>query len=273
MPKRIKKPPVKPEVRRDWLRRYEAGETPPKIAEADEFDVRTVRKHIDLARREREVQEARSTVLRNALEQHYRDLWEAAEKLDSQIAAEKGITLPIDRDRLLGALREHLPRIPLWKNLQRWNGTLDDLANLEKNIRQRLQQETTSNHRLQEVSSQPAGSIANGIVEALVFQMKSWARGWKGLDVGTDIHLKPADKGFVTLQYGSFHMGLVEEHNAERVREVLGDFETKTVHWEETEEMEKLFKRLETLQKNMRDGLAVIILRRIVPGKCKYCPL
>ena len=81
MAKRIRKPAIKPEQRLDWLRRYEDGESPPKIAENDKVDVRTVRKHIEMAKQEREVKEARSMVLRNALELHYRDLCDCAKKL------------------------------------------------------------------------------------------------------------------------------------------------------------------------------------------------
>ena len=41
MTKRIKKI-IKPDQRLDWLKRFRGGESPPKIAERDEVDVRTV---------------------------------------------------------------------------------------------------------------------------------------------------------------------------------------------------------------------------------------
>lgn len=92
MVKRIKKPPVKPEVRKSWLKRHEQGESITDIAVNDQFDVRTVRRHIEQAKQEREVKEARSMVLRNALEAHYSDLCDYAERLSAlttgQTAAE-----------------------------------------------------------------------------------------------------------------------------------------------------------------------------------------
>ena len=111
MVKRIRKPAVKPEVRRQWLRRYEEeGESPPQIARADSYDVRTVRKQIGAERQERERRDARSVVLRHALEQHYADLYSFAQKLDLQLTME-GSTLDMMRgDRMWSALREHLPR-------------------------------------------------------------------------------------------------------------------------------------------------------------------
>ena len=74
-------------------KRYEQGETPPQIAERDEFDVRTVRKHIELARQERDVQQARSGVLRDALENHYRDLLETARNVEKQMSGEVLVSL------------------------------------------------------------------------------------------------------------------------------------------------------------------------------------
>ena len=114
MSKRIKKPTVKLEQRVQWLRRYEAGESAARIADSDEFDVRTVRRHIEEARQEREVREATVMVLRSALENHYADLCRLAEKLDAEIAREEPIYSLLGDDRMLSALKQHLPRSTLW---------------------------------------------------------------------------------------------------------------------------------------------------------------
>ena len=89
MAKRIKKPLVRPEKQREWLRRHEiGGESPMEIAKSDKYDVRTVRKYIELERQERERREARSIVLRQALEEHYRDLCNFAQQLDSEASTD-----------------------------------------------------------------------------------------------------------------------------------------------------------------------------------------
>ena len=57
MAKRTRKPPVKPEKRLEWLHRVDKeGETLVHIAESDNFDIRTVRKHVEAARQEIEPQ-------------------------------------------------------------------------------------------------------------------------------------------------------------------------------------------------------------------------
>ena len=81
-----KRPLVEPAKRREWFKRFEEdGESAAEIARSVGYDVRTVRKQIELMRQERESREARFTVLRQALEKHYADLISFAEKLDSGI--------------------------------------------------------------------------------------------------------------------------------------------------------------------------------------------
>jgi len=274
MGRRSRKPPVKPEVRRAWLRRYEEdGESPPQIAAADSFDVRTVRKQIELARQEREVREARSTVLRNAVESHYRDLCKLAEELDTEIKQDKIIPSQPEDSRMLSALREHLPRSPLWKKLGKWDSVLEEIANLEDDIREQLRGEIEADSRLNEIVAAGENGVIPGMVDALNFQMKNWARGWKGLDIKDNFKVEPVGDGIVNVSCGAFNMDKVKEEHAALIREVLIDFESKIISWELYEKMQKSFTELESLKRGLRDELAIIILRRIVPGRCKYCPI
>ena len=111
MAKRIKKPPVTPEQTLDWLNRNDLGESAPQIAKKDEYDVRTVRSHLRQVKQERERNEARATVLRGALEDHYRDLCNYAFKLDPTSSPNSVIlNLPADDNIMEAALRQHIPR-------------------------------------------------------------------------------------------------------------------------------------------------------------------
>jgi len=275
MGRKSRKPPVKHELRRAWLRRYEEdGESPPQIATADSFDVRTVRKQIEMARQEREVREARSTVLRNAVENHYRDLCKLAEELDTEIKQDKMIIPSQPEDsRMLSALREHIPRSPLWKKLDRWDSVLKEIANLEGDTSEKLREEIKPDSRLKEILAAGEAGVIPGMVRALSFQVKSWAREWEGLDIEVNFRVEPVGDGIVNVSYGAFHMNKVKEEHATTIREVLIDFESKITGWEPYGKMQKLFTELERLKLSLRDELAIIILRRIVPGRCKYCPV
>jgi len=272
MAKRIKKPPVKPEKRREWLNRVEKGETPPQIAERDQFDVRTVRKHVELARLERDVQQARSAVLRDALESHYRDLLEIARSIESQVFTEASVSLEKEQPLMTG-LRQHMPRSPLWEKLRKWNRTLAESAELEGVIRANVQREIEADGRLNEIASQGARGVIPVAVDVLVHQVKEWARGLEGLKIDRDIHLEKATKGRVSMRYGFSHFGEIEESDVETIKGVLIDFESGLKKRPEYLEMEKLYSRLVRLKKDIGEVLTVVLLRRIVPGKCKYCPL
>ncbi len=274
MGRRSRKPPVKPEVRRAWLRRYEEdGESPPQIAAADSFDVRTVRKQIEMARQEREVREARSTVLRNAVESHYRDLCKLAEELDTEIKQDRIIPPQLKDSRMWSALREHMPRSPLWKKLGRWDSVLEEITNLEDDIKAQVREQLESDSRLSEIMAAGDNAGIPGILAALCSQSKSWARGWKGLDIKVNFKVKPVGDGFVRVSYGAFNMDKVKEEHATTIREVLIDFESRIISWELYKKMQKLFTEFKSLRLSLQDELAIVTLRRIVPGRCKYCPV
>jgi hypothetical protein len=59
----------------------------------------------------------------------------------------------------------------------------------------------------------------------------------------------------------------------EIIKAVLIDFESGLKDWPEYLEVEKLFNRLGRLKASILEILTVILLRRIVPGKCKFCPI
>jgi hypothetical protein len=272
MAKRTKKPPVKPEKRREWLNRVEKGETPPQIAESDQFDVRTVRKHVELARLERDVQQARSAVLRDALESHYRDLMETTRNIEGQVFAEALVSLEKDQPLMTG-LRQHMPRSPLWGNLKSWNQTLTELTTLKDTIRQKLVASIKDDRKLNAIVSRGASGIITAIAEVLLFQMQEWSRGREGLEIDCDIHLEKASEGLVSMRYGFSHFGEIGESDAKTIKAVLIDLESGLKKRSEYLEMEKLYSRLARLKKGISEVLTVVLLRRIVPGRCKYCPL
>jgi len=111
------------------------------------------------------------------------------------------------------------------------------------------------------------------MVEALDFQMKSWVRGWKGLEIKDNFKVEPVGGRSVKVSYGAFNMNKVKEEHATAIREVLIDFESKITGCERYGKMQRLFTELKSLKLILRDELAIIILRRIVPGRCKYCPV
>jgi len=274
MKKRIKKPTVKPEQRQDWLGRNERGESASHIAATDGFDERTVRKHIELAKQEREVVEARSKVLRNALEQHYTDLSGFAERLLSRIEQREGIQFSEYDEYLQIALKQHLPRSPIWPNVNKHDGLLKEVAELKNRIKDRAENEVGADNRLKKTLSPDEDGVIPGIIGALVFQADRWSQGYKGLNIDESLITEPAkEDGFITLRYGFSRMNLVREKKVATVRKVLKDFESRIRQWDEFLKLEKAYTEDKRVKQNLKDELVVIKLRRIVPGRCKFCPI
>jgi len=278
MAKRTKKPPVKPEIGRAWLRRNEEnGESPPQIATTDGYDVRTVRKQIETAKQEREAREARSLVLRNALERHYDDLRNLAEKLNSQISGLDNVMPSPDDDLLEAALRQHLPRSPMWSYMLKRQSLQQKSDEQLKKIESVIEQAAKADRRLTPLVTAGLNGVIHGIVTALVAQARQWSHGSMGLNLKDNLAMEPVGEGFVNLHWGFSQMGKMDKEHAEEyvkiVLEVLGDLESNLREWEAYRDLEKTIAEIGRLGRKLREELAVIRLRRIVPGRCKYCPL
>jgi len=277
MAKRIKKPPVRLEQRREWLRRSEMGESVPKIADSDDFDVRTVRKHIELAKQEREVKEARAAVLRNALERHYDDLRKFAETLNSAILGASNIPSSPDDDLMEAALRQHLPRSPIWGYMSKRQNLQQRADEEQQKLEIVIDESVKADRRLNPLINDGLDGIVPGIVAVLVAEAKQWAHGNTGYSLKDSLVTESAGKGLVNPRFGFSHMGIMGVEHSERcvkiVHDVLEDLESRLRDWEDYRNLEKTIAEIGRLGRKLREELAIVRLRRIVPGRCKYCPL
>ncbi len=278
MAKRIKKPLIRPELAREWLRRNEeTGESPPQIAAKDRYDVRTVRKQIELVKQEREVREARSIVLRNALERHYDDLRNIAEKLNSQVLELDNIRSSPDDDFKETALRQHLPRSPIWSHMAKLEGLRSRREEQLQAVKSKVEQMTSTESRLTPLVNAGVNGVIPGIVLALTFEAGQWSHGWKGFNTNDNLIVELTGEGKVSPRYGAYHMGIMSEElfrkHEETLKKVLINLELKLRESEDYRDLEQTISEAGRLQGKLREELAVIRLRRIVPGRCKFCPI
>jgi len=278
MSPRERKPPVKPEKRQEWLERYESGQSPPKIAAADKYDARTVRKHIELAKQEKETKDARASVLRSALERHYADLCRYAERLAGQSSdgyiSEFGAALGMRYEEQLGiALRQHLPRSPIWSLLSQEARLHASKAELIIELGRKIESGVASESRFPANLTDEENGVVPGLIDALKAQAERWADGQNGLNVKDNLISEPAEDGFVSLRYGAYNVGKVRKEHVELVRGAIIDWTALVKDWEEYRRFEKTLRDIKRVKKELGDEIAVIALRRVVPGRCRYCPL
>lgn len=274
MGKHYKKPPVRAEVVRKWLERCEVdGESPPQIAKADGYDVRTVRKQLELMRREREVREARQQVLRQALERHYGDLCAFAEKLKADMSGNvpTDIAWSLKEDPMWQALREHLPRISLWRNIERWLKSIPEFEEAVEKLKERINAEAVSGSSLKFSSSLTQTGLYDGFTNGMLFHLQAVARGWQGLN-GIEPRPVETEHG-VRVERGAFTLALAPEGKVNTVDKLFDAMMDEALDWEEYSRLKRSTDEFLRVKREIHKELTAIILRRVLPGKCLYCPI
>ncbi len=269
--KRIKKPAVTDEQEQDWLRRNQQGESAAQIAEKDKYDKRTVEVHIEHARQEIEAKEMRRLVLRDAVESHYQEMCAVAEKLNPQSTMKDRYLSPKE-EHIKTALRKHLPRSPVWDNLSKLDGlqkAIDDIKNRLENKIDGLK----SDPKLRPFGNRiPA--IMSGVDALFKHQTEQWAQGYSGLDLDVAENPERSSKpSFIIYGIGFTRMGEIDSTEIPIMRAMLKGWQKRIRQWPEYLELEKAYSELKRIEKNLAEDLWAITLRRVLPGRCDYCPI
>lgn len=263
---------VTPETRKKWLQRHEEnGESVLRIAERDIYDVRTVRKQLDLARQEKETRETRLMVLREAAQAHYGDLCKRAADIEAALGGRSSGVIGTE-DRMCLALRQHLPRAPLWKYLGRWNDIQRDLEKTRSDYRTELNDEISKDNGLNMAFGGGERDIS-GMVEVFARQSEFWSQGSIGLEVEYAFKTEPAGEGLVNFRFGAYGIGTGPESLASAIKKALIVFRERLSDFEQYQNLKRLLKELNELIPDIQEELATITLRRVLPGRCKYCPI
>ena len=171
------------------------------------------------------------------------------------------------------AMREHVPRSTLWKNLDRWDALREEIRHVDSDLRRPLEALVGVRSPMKFAESPAEIGLSAGIIDALISHFIFTARGKVGLDKRTDFRLAPADQVTTLIEYGPYTIGRVPNDRVTEVKNLVLDLLSEVTTWEEHHKMSRLFVELERVQHELHDELLVVILRRIVPGRCRYCPL
>jgi hypothetical protein len=288
MGKHYKKSIVYPEKAREWLSRYESGEALKAIALKDHFDIRTVKRQVEEAISDRDIKAVRQTVLRSALEQHFNDFVELAEKIRNMANGGHLINLDPNERSLLDGLKQHLPRSPFWDYLDKYQNNLQKLAELKKNIKDRIENiyivypekkgkivlnpdftmprlvhfgsniDFTINISTAPNIKNKANQIASTVMKthtAKVNQIEPATRETQAVKVD---QIEPATRETQAI--------IEDSYLFDDLREALEQYQ-KTILLP-TDPLD-----LKRLQQQLNGELTTILLRRVVPGRCRYCPI
>jgi dsDNA-binding SOS-regulon protein len=292
------------EKKKGWLEKYEHGETEASIARKEHRDLRTVTKGIEDARMERDLSIARASVVTKAIEAHYADLLNEAERLKKVIstaiststvekktrltqyvAESRGVYESIfpmrDSDRrMTDALLEHLGR--------QWRTRVEDYEGLQNTILEHLQ--VLQNKLTVEASK--------GFHEALGYKVDARGVALSGIGiilrqlqyrqnlVKTDEIIEAykyrceggSAKGTLAVQWGDNEGGcrlidgLKTEKALAKVAPIHKAILDEALKWDETASVRNLIEQRAKLAEQLEDELETRRLQRILPGRCRYCP-
>jgi hypothetical protein len=262
---------VSPEVRQEWLQLFEErGLSPKAIGERyNNYTAVTVRRHLATARQERERRETRFVVLRDAMELHYKDLLQLLERAQATISEEDSIA-EIMRDRRWKALVEHMPKLPLWRLIASWEGKLGEISDAMANIKAMTTTELRTSPGFAEAF---AGLDMPTVSRAFEEQAKAWRNKSRGFDIARDLKITPGEEGMSNVKVRAYDLGECRADQAQAVTQVLLDFREKLHDSSEVKAIGKAEERLKALAPELDEELATAILRRVLPGHCKYCPV
>jgi len=269
---RGKRPTIDLTQRREWFKLHEEeGWTPPQIAKKFGYDVRTVRNYLNIESEEQQQKQATLMVYRDALQAHYHDLSTLAQTLDAQVKRGEPIALISEVNLLMVALHEHMKRTPLLTSIDKWNVHLQKMDDMKKSVQDRIKKEVGSDSPIRDLSPENYKQTIDSLATVLELQFERWVQGLRPFNLKEDFVIESVEGGVIP-RYGAYRFGLMIQESAEVLKKHITDFEVRIKQWKEIMEMQNLLKEKGKLGNELSEELSYIIYRRVIPGKCRYCP-
>lgn len=261
---------IQPEQRLNWLKRFEDGESIFKISVEADIDYRTVKKHIGIARNEKELRDERSIVLRGALERHFSDLAKIVDLMLTDLDMGYAIELTGDDEFLQSALREHIPRSVIWNLIRKWNSSVNSIFDMETRIREQFESKIFSETTLATVNKSKNDELFIRIRSALKPEGKNISHS--GLDIKVLIEKEKA-KLIIATKNVIAAFDILNEKELDVFKKILMKIQKEMETWEEFAEMEIQYGKLVDTYNKLKEQLRIMKWKRIVPGRCRLCPM
>jgi len=296
-----------------WLEQYENGKSEVSIAKEkkNNCDARTVKKGIEEAHRERDAQNARAELIKNALLKHQESLleklrgvlssltlpdkgweplsWYQTENsifskevkpivgIQSYESSDEGEHRKHGEDRLQLMLKQHLKKDKLWKYLALWDKAYaahwSARIKLQHAIADLLRRET--GYKLVDNHESTPPFLYSHNVGQLFFKMtvfNAFNKNAFNKDVKEN-WLKDiiADTAAGNVRYGAGSILAVAPGKEKECKKKLLAAYKKMQELPEIEEVVSSFEELEKAMSKPRDAIEEILLLELIPGRCDAC--
>jgi sulfur relay (sulfurtransferase) DsrC/TusE family protein len=261
-----KKKGISPQEGRKWLEEYEGGKGMTKIAEDSGSDYRTIKNHIEMAREAREKAQGRRDFILRRIEEHQGDLLAEVDHLRKLLSRHVPIGLAPDdpvQKKIFDALKEHTQRLPVKKQFDDWDKALVEYLKHKEGVRIELEAEERKliSAIPKEVECYPWTPVILEVLES----------GLSFEEAGRRYMEEPAD-GKYKILWGSniLTRSLVTEDQ----KAVIKEAHKKLVAFAKkyTPQFQKYRQQLKEISDRLIDELDVLKIKRVVAGRCRYCP-
>jgi hypothetical protein len=264
---KIDKSGISRQLRQQWLTEHEGGTPIFTLAKNYYRDPRTIKRHIDIAAKERYEKEAKVIVIKDALVNHHARLIAHAEKLYKNISLEISFSSDLTDDRMHIALKSHMPRSPLWNYINRINHLYEKLHETASRLTAMLENKINSDKEIPDNES-----VRIGLLEVLKYQAVEWAKSNRGLDIETHFRTNSDSRNKNSVEYGKFNLGTVTDNDLKQLIPIISKYEKNLRKFKEYDEMHSIYDELKVTKIKAAEELATIIEKGVLPGSCKYCP-
>ena len=252
--------------RQKWLADLDQGKGITQIAQTVGRDIRIVKRHIEVARQERETSRARHDFLLGRLEQHQDDLLNEVRRLRQIIA--QFPPRPLESDEPLGkkvheAFEEHIKRLRLHRLLESYRNAVLKYDDAKRDAIDHL---TSTESKLvaslpSNVETYPWASRLVSVLEREGAPERSYLEnkyegGHRCAPSWSDIVLTSSPIAVTNL------VAVVEAH-----KQLVSEAEPLMAN------LHDHIRHVEQLVEATVDELDSLLVRRLAPGQCKYCPI
>lgn len=115
--------------------------------------------------------------------------------------------------------------------------------------------------------------LSDGAALEVAAVCKTIARGKRSLEEPMKFVRTSVGEGVSNVESGDNHIGRLPDEKIEVVHNFLSALIVKAMDWEEYTGLAKSLRDLDRVKRNLKDEFNIIIFRRVVPGRCRYCPI
>ena len=180
------------------------------------------------------------------------------------------VSATLRSDALWEALRRHIPHAILWREVDAWEKLGPALDSAAERLKERIFADTGRATGMGSASADDAPGLQRDFADGSFQHLKSLAYGGPGLSSARMAEEEHPDG--VRLRHGAYRLAVVSRGAKDSFLKTYWRLLEDALSWPEYAKLKVLVEQERKLRDSLKASLTGIVLRRVVPGKCPYCP-